>query len=185
MKMDAEEVQQAMLERFKEAGLLPLVVRESSQVMDLGGEIFAEVVLTDRTRLDEASNLMRLVLKSAGRDEKNSSLVVRSKWSIADIGDPTPAYGQNGQVRAAVLIPVTLRSGDEDASVTVAVTTLAEMEFNRILGRKADLGQVARIVVESALRRSGSSFWDPITENYLEVASGAAANLSRMLKRTA
>jgi hypothetical protein len=183
--MDAEIIQREMQEQFRKAGLGSLLVNESSRVRDLGGEVFAEVVLADRTKLEEATELMKQILKDAKQDEKNYSLVVRSKWGIEEIGDPSPAFEPSGGLRAATLIPVTLRCGNELLKITVSVTKLAEWEFDEILGRKTDLRQVARIVVESALGRSGSSYWDPTVEDYLEVASGAAANISRMLKKTA
>jgi hypothetical protein len=180
MTTDIEQVQREMKEQFARTGLLPFLVEDSSDIYDLGGELFAEIVVSDRAKLDEAADLVRQLLSG-----RNFTLVARAKWTIAGIGEPTPAYGQNGQVRAAVLIPVILQSGKEEAPVTVAVTTLAAMEFDRILGRKADLKQVAKLVVEGALRRGGRSFWDPTTENYLEVASGAVPNISRLLKQTA
>jgi hypothetical protein len=180
MTIDVEQMQRDMKERFNRAGLLPFLVDDSSEINDLGGELYVDVVMSDRSKIGEADELVRSLLKG-----KTYSLVVRSKWIIEGVGDIVPAYGQNGGLKAAVLIPVTLRSGAERTSVTVAVTKMAEWEFEGILGRKADLKQVATIVVESALRRSGNSFWDPIEENYLEVASGAAANISRLLKHSA
>lgn len=183
--MGIEQIQREMRDEFARAGLLPFLVEDSSQILDLGDELFAEIVLSDGVKLDEASELINEILKRAGQGRKTYTLVVRSKWVISQIGNLAPAYGQDGGLRAAVLIPVILKAGTAQALVTVAVTKLAEMELNRILGRQADLKQVAEVVVESALRRGGRSFWDPTTENYLEVASGATANISRMLKQTA
>jgi len=180
MTIDVEQIQRDMKERFGHAGLLPFLLEGSSEIYDLGGEIYIDVVLSDRAKVDEADRIVRDLLKG-----ESYSLVVRSKWVIEEVGDLLPARAQDGGLRAAVLIPVTLRSGNERTSVTVSVTKMAEWEFNSILGRKADLKRVATVVVESALRRGGSSFWDPITENYLEVASGAAANISRLLKQPA
>ena len=185
MTMDVERVQHEMKDQFARAGLLPFLVEDLSQVLDVGNEFFVEVVLSDRAKLGEASDLIRQFLSGSALGGKSYTLVVRSKWLIEKIGDPVPAYGQDGGLRAAVLVPVTLQSGSERTLVTVAVTKLAEMEFDRILGRKIDPRQVAKPVVESALRRGGRSFWDPTSENYLEVASGAVANISRLLKQTA
>ncbi len=183
--MNIDQVQREMREQFERAGLLPFFHDELSQILDLDGEIFAEIVLSDRAKLDEAGNLIRQILARSKTDGKEYTLILRSKWVIERLGDLTPAYGADGGLRAAVLIPVTLLSGSERTRVTVAVTKLAEMEFERILGRRIDLRQVAKFVVESALRRGGRSSWDPITENYLEVASGAVPNISRLLKQTA
>jgi len=183
--VNAEEIQSEILKRMQAAGLVPFVVRKSPYVQDLGDELFVEIVLSDKTRLDEVSDLARQVLNAAGRDERSYSLVVRPRWEIQDIGEVAPAYGTIGGLRAATLIPVTMRSGNTTQQVTVSVTKLAEAELDYILGRKTDLKEVAQIVVDGALRRGGSSYWDPVTEDYLEVASGSAANISRLLKRTA
>jgi hypothetical protein len=180
MSADVYKIEREIKERFEDAGLAPYLIENSSEIVDLDGEVYAEIVLSDRSRLDEATNLMKEILRG-----QRYSLVVRSKWSIEHIGDLAPAYAPSGGLRAAVLIPVTLRSGNETAFVTVAITKLAEWELDSILGGQADLKQVARVVVESALRRGGRSFWDPIAENYLEVASGSVANISRLLKQTA
>ena len=169
MTTDVEMIERETRERFAKAGLSPFLVENSP-----------EIVLSDRAKVDEATNVMRDLLRGT-----EYSLVVRSKWFIEKIGDLAPAYGQSGGLKAAVLIPLTLSSGSDRALVTVAVTKLAEMEFNSILGQTVDLKRVAQVVVESALRRGGRGFWDPATEDYLEVASGSVANISRLLKRTA
>jgi hypothetical protein len=180
MTINVEQIQRDMKDGFDRVGLLPFLVEGSSEIYDLGGELYVDVVMSDRAKIDEADRIVRGLLKG-----EHYSLVVRSKWVIEEVGDLIPARGQDGGLRAAVLIPVMLRSGSERTSVTVSVTKMAEWEFDSILGRKTDLKRVATVVVESALRRGGSSFWDPITENYLEVASGAAANISRLLKQPA
>lgn len=180
MMIDVERMQREMKDEFDRAGLLPFLVEGSSEIYDLGGELYVDVVMSDRSKIDEADRLVRGLLNG-----KSYSLVVRSKWVIEEVGELVPARGKDGGLRAAVLIRVTLRSGSEKTSVTVSVTKMAEWEFDSILGGKTDLKRVATVVIENALRRGGSSFWDPITEDYLEVASGAAANISRLLKQPA
>lgn len=183
--MSAEQIQQEMKDQFARAGLLPFFLEDASHIVDLDGELFAEVVLSDGAKLGRAGDLMREILGGSRKSDEAYTLVLRSKWLIESVGDLAPAYGPNGSPRAAVLIPISLRSGALQAPVIVAVTKLAEIEFDRIAGRRTDLKQVAKLVVESALRRGGRSFWDPTTESYLEVASGAVANISRLLKQSA
>lgn len=183
--MNIEQVQHEMKEQFERAGLLPYLVENSSQVLDIDGKIFAEIVLSDRGKLGEAGDLVKRLLADTQFCKNGFTLILRSKWVIERLGDLTPAYGSDGGLRAAVLIPVSLQSGSERAIVTVAVTKLAEIEFERILGRTIDLRQVAKLVIEGALRRGGQSFWDPTIENYLEVSSSAVPNISRLLKQTA
>ena len=177
MSTDIQTLERKVRERFQDAGLSPFLIEDASELVDLGGELHAEILLSDPSKLNEASDLMKAILQG-----ENYSLVVRPKWTIELIGDLAPAYAANGGLRAAVLIPVTLRSGTERLVVTVAITKAAEWEFETALGHKADLQQVARVMVESALRRGGRSFWDPTQEDYLEVAAGSVANISRLLK---
>lgn len=181
MSNDVQQVEREMKEQFERAGLLPYLVEDASEIYDLDGELFVDVVLSDRAHIDQAGAVMNNLLSGSV-----FSLVVRSMWLIDQVSDPVPAYAQDGGLRAASLISITLRSGTEETVVTVAVTKLAEMEFGRILGaRLVDLKRVAKLVVESALRRGGRSYWDPTVDDYLEVASGAVANISQMLRQTA
>ena len=116
---------------------------------------------------------------------EDNSLVVRPKWSIADIGDAIPAAAPDRGLRAAILIPVTLESGWELTTVTVAVTKRAEWECESSLGRNPDLKLVARVMVKNSCTPGGRSFWSPKQDNYLEVAAGSVPNISPLLKRTA
>jgi hypothetical protein len=181
--MNAEQLEQQIANALDRGGYARFVVREATQVLDLAGEFFVEIVLTDASVEPTVQALLEPIVEASGRD--NSSLIVRSKWTIQEIGKPIPAYGQDGGLRAAVLVPVTLESGQKKASVTVSITKLAEWELDRILGRKTDLGEVAGVVVGQALRLGGQSSWNPLAEDYLEVGSSSAANISRLLKRTA
>jgi len=176
---------QSLEQAIFESDFSSAIERESSQVLRLPGEIFVEIVLQDNGRLDEIGERIRQALRVEAADAP-FTLIVRKKWRIADIGDPSPAYGPDGGLRAAVLVPVTLVSGADSVLVTVSITKLAEMEFERILGTGAGLmKRVATAVVRSSLQRGGRSYWNPIEESYLEVASSGVANISRLLKQAA
>jgi hypothetical protein len=172
-----ENVVQEVLggEPFVSPASLPRV-----QVNDFGGHLSVEVVLTDASRADEA----RLAIERK-LDNAQIFVTVRGVWQIRDIGSPQVLYGQNGSPRAAVLVPVSLQSGKTTQQIMVSITKLAEMELQRIIGTPPNLKEIARIVVENKLKLGGSSSWNPTRDEWLEVASGNAADLSRSLRKSA
>lgn len=177
--MNVKQLEAKIIERLSEAGLLSILDRDSIQVLDIDGEVWAEVVVSDANKTADVEKLLRPLLRAS------DSLTIRSRWRIAEIGDPAPAYGPDGGLRAAVLVPVRLTSGAKQETVTVAITKLAEWELERILGSKVPFKRVAEVIVESSLQRGGQSAWDPIAQSYLEVASGGVANISRLLRQAA
>jgi hypothetical protein len=177
--MNTDQMETEMIERLSQAGLLHVVDRASSHVLSFEGKTWAEVVLNDASKKDEVEDVIRPLLGASG------SLLVRSRWNVAQIGDPVPAYGADGGLRAAILIPVLLKSGSAQHTVTVSITKAAEWELERILGGKVPFKSVAEIMVHSSLQLGGQSAWDPISQDYLEVASGGVANLSRLLRQAA
>lgn len=177
--MTAECLQEELVRAIKTAGLSEAVDR--CQVLDLAGHFYVEIIVLDAAR----EQAVRDVATSLADVADASSLIVRSLWTIASIGEPVPAYGPDGGLRAAVLIPVNLLSGREVLGITVAVTKLAEWELDRILGRKTPMRDVAEVVVSNALRRGGQSYWNPRVDGYLEVGSSIAPQISRLLKKSA
>lgn len=173
---------QSLEQKIFESEFAAVIDCEQTRIVDTSAEIVAEVVLSDGSRANEVTSFVSDVLKSSGRP---FTLVVRRKWKIAGIGEVMPAYGPSGGLRAASLVPVTVVAGSEASQVTVSVTKLAEMEFERILGTKPNLKDIARAVVQSSLQRGGASYWDPLEENYLEVASSGVPNIIRLLKQAA
>ena len=150
------------------------------RVDEFGGDISVEVVMNDAARAEEARAALEQRFAGLG-----FFLNVRGVWQIEHVGEPQIAYGPNGSPRAAVMVPFMMRSGETRRDVTVAITKLAEMELERILGETPDLQQVAQLVVENKLRLGGSSSWDPAKDAWLEVTSANAAGLTRGLRRIA
>lgn len=175
-----QQVENTVSEVLRASAFADSVVQPRTRVEEFGGHISVEVVLADATQADAAKAAIE---KSLGQPD--IFLTVRGIWKIEEVSQPEIAYGTNGSPRAAVLVPVIMRSGDMRHVVTVSVTKLAEMELQRILGYPPDLRQIARLVVENKLKLGGGSFWDPTADEWLEVASGNVADLSRSLRRTA
>lgn len=181
--MSSEDLHRTISNAIDSAGLSGSIMHDHVQVLNLAGQIFVEVVVVDATKEREVREIVSDSLRKANVED--SSLIVRSQWIISSIGNPSPAYGPDGGIRAAVLIPVTLTSGGEELLVTVAVTKLAEMELNRISGSAVSMRDVADFVVSNALRRGGQSYWNPRLDGYLEVGASVAPQISRFMKKSA
>ena len=63
MSTDVYKIEREVKERFDHAGLSPYLIENPSDIVDLDGEVFAEIVLSDRSKLDEATDLMRDILR--------------------------------------------------------------------------------------------------------------------------
>ncbi len=181
--MTKDKVTFALWEALESNGFLPYVIRDRFQIIDLVGNLFIEIVVSDGAKEEAVRDLIASTLVSIGPID--ASVIVRSLWSIASIGRPLPAYAPDGGLRAAVLVPVRLRAGQTELDVVVSITKLAEMELDRILGRKAPMEEVAEITVRNALRRGGQSYWNPREAPYFEVNASTAPQLSRLLKKSA
>jgi len=177
--MGASQLEQQIIERLAQAGILSTLDRDASQVLNLGNEVWAEIVLTDASKTAEAEALIRPLLP------KPDSLVIRSRWKISEIGEPVAARAPDGGLRAAVLVPIRLNSGAESTTVTVSITKAAEWELEQILGGKVPFKELAKVFVESSLQRGGESAWNPAAQSYLEIASGGVGNISRLLRQAA
>ena len=75
-----DQVEQLLLQRFQTAGLSSLVSSRRSQFLDLGEYLFAEVVLTDATRLEEVEGIGRDTAKALEPRGIVLDRVVRAEW---------------------------------------------------------------------------------------------------------
>jgi len=173
------DLESEISEAFRAAGLSS-ILQSPIRVENFGGHASAEVIISDAADLEAAKKIVSDVVK-----DSDVYVTVRSVWRIERVDAPQVAYGPNGSPRAAVLVPVVVRSGEIEALVTVAITKLAEMGFEQILGTKPDLRRIATLVIEGALKLGGTSFWNPPDKDYFEVASDAVADLSRNLRKIA
>lgn len=175
-----EQVENTVREILLGGGLPDRVLMSKTRVDDLGDLISVDVVLADAADVHGAREALEQSLHSP-----DVYISVRSVWRILEIGATQIAYGENGSPRAAILVPVTMESGSTKCLVTVSITKLAEMSFERILGQSPDPQTIARLVIEAKLKLGGSSAWNPETESWLEVTSANVADLSRSLRKPA
>lgn len=175
-----EQIENTVREILLAGGLPEREVKPEARVDDLGDLISVDVVVSDAADVRSAREALEQSLHSP-----EVYLSVRSVWRILEIGAAQIAYGENGSPRAAILVPVTMESGSTRCLVTVSITKLAEMSFERILGQSPDPRTIAGLVIEAKVKLGGSSAWNPETQSWLEVTSSDVADLSRTLRKLA
>jgi hypothetical protein len=172
----AEELEKIAKERFSAAGLMPDLVEDKSQFLDLPGELFAEIVVRNGSKVRDFRQIMADL--GSGSEQK-FDVIVRPLWQIESVGDPRIAYSPDtGAPRAAEQFPVDLRSGDAKQRVWVDVTFLAGKVFEE---NGIDTEGVKRIIADligDQLRKGGESYWDAIRFPHLEINGDTASFLA-------
>lgn len=164
--MAVSEVESKFEERIRQAGLLPFFSASESHFLDLGGDLFVEIVARDSTKLPEFGR----IAEEMKAENPGVDAVVRAHWEAESIGEPTPAYNmQTGTPRMAELYPVMLKSGQGAQRVCVEVTTLASWVFKDHGFDSEAVKRVVRDFVGERLKLGGASAWDPVRFPQLEI----------------
>jgi hypothetical protein len=185
MAMTSTELEKFVHEEMASAGLWEGVDQHKSQFLEFPDGLFAEVVFSDGSKLQSAEGVLqevRRVLRSKGVE---LDFIVRATWSVQDIGDPSPARGLSGGIRAAWAFPVTLVSGQATTPAEVDVTYMAVLEIrNRLLGgsekskdEKEVMKEVVREFLKLELSLGGESYWDPVRYPQRELNEAALSYL--------
>jgi hypothetical protein len=179
MSITSIQVEDLVERQLRDAGLLRFVNREHSQYLDLGDEVFAEVVLTDGTPLNDVEKIVRRTSEEVKSQGIRLDSVVRALWEVDEVHHVGPSRSSSGGLRAAYEFEVTLKSGARRQRVTVDVSWSA-VEFLRQklgLGKFVSgsdnalqrghlseelVGERVRSFVEHELSLGGTSYWDPI-----------------------
>jgi hypothetical protein len=168
--------------KLREAGLLPYLVSEKSQFLDLESNIFVELVVRDSTKLPEFG---RIAAEVKAEFKGPINVIVRAIWDIESVEDPLQAYDmKTGAPRAAVQYPVKLRSGEGKQLVWVEVTWLANETFEQHGFNPDAIKRVVRDFVASQLRKGGASYWDPIRFPHLEISGDMASYIASTTSAT-
>lgn len=179
MSMTPTQVEDLVEHQLRGAGLWKFVSREHSQFLDLGDELFVEVVLNDGTPLDDVAKMMRRTAEEVKARGVAVESVVRALWEVDDVRYLGPSRSSNGGLRAAYEFGVTLKSGARRQHVIVDVSWSAVEFLRQKLGlgkfvsgsenalQKGHIsdelvGERVRSFVEHELSLGGTSYWDPI-----------------------
>jgi len=190
MSMTSVQVEDLVERQLRDAGLFRFVSREHSQFLDLGDEMFVEVVLNDGTPLDDVEKIVRRTAQEAKAQGVRLDSVVRALWEVDDVRYLGPSRSSNGGLRAAYEFEVTLKSGTRHQRVTVDASWSAVEFLRQKLGlgkfvsgsddalEKGHLsdelvGERVRSFVEHELSSGGTSYWDPILYQRRELNDAA------------
>jgi hypothetical protein len=175
--MTSSELEALVRDRLKAEGLLPVFDEHKSQFLEFPDGLFAELVLSDGSKLIDVERIGRELRDSLKKQDVDLDVIVRSVWSVKEVGDPRPARS-----RMAWAVPVTLASGDSTRDVEVDVGLFAVEEIRqkikgRGLSESAAVKEVVREFVELQLSLGGESYWDPIRYPQQELNEGALTYL--------
>jgi hypothetical protein len=190
MSMTSVQVEDLVEHQLRDAGLFKFVSREHSQFLDLGDELFVEVVLTDGTPLSDVEKIVRRTSEEVKAQGGRLDSVVRALWEVEEVHYVGPSRSSNGGLRAAYEFEVTLKSGARRQRVIVDVSW-STVEFLRQklgLGKFISgsenapqeshltdqlVGERVRSLVEHELSRGGTSYWDPMLYSRLDLDEAA------------
>jgi hypothetical protein len=167
--MTASELEKAIREQLEKDGLWQLVDQRKSQFLEFPDGLFAEIVLGDGSELAAAESVVRELRESLEKQGIELDAIVRSTWTVQNVGDPRPAISVTGGIRAAWSFPATLVSGDLTKEIEVDVTMLAVDAIKRKVkesvenvDEKAAMKEVVKEFLKLELSFGGESYWDPM-----------------------
>ena len=175
--MTSTEVERLIREELVAAGLWQTVDQYKSQFLEFPDGFFAEIVLTDGSKLVDVGSVVRQVEENLRKQGTELDVIVRSIWTVKEIGEP-PYGNQLGRFR----VPVTLTSGAETRKIDVDVLYEVVLDIkNRIAGKglaeTSAIKEVVREFVEMELALGGESYWDPIQYPRREINESALSYL--------
>lgn len=168
--MTSTELETLIREELTAAGLWEVVDQHKSQFLEFPDGLFAELVLNDGFRLVDVERIARELRESLKKKDVELDVIVRSVWTVQEIGDPRPAIGVSGGIRAAWAFPAALFSGGLTKQVEVHVTQAAIDEIRsrlagpstKSLDEKAVMKEVVKEFLKLQLSLGGESYWDPM-----------------------
>jgi hypothetical protein len=169
--MTVVDVESKFEEKIRQAGLVPFFSPNESHFLDLGGDLFVEIVARDSTKLSEFSR----IADELKAESPNVKTVVRAHWEVEAVGDLVQARNfETGAPWFGELYPVTPRSGSGEKKIWVEVTTLASRALRAHGFDTEAIKRVVRDFVGERLKIGGSSYWDPMRFPQLEINGDVA-----------
>jgi hypothetical protein len=175
--MTSTEVEKLIREALVAAGLWQAVDQYKSQFLEFPDGFFAEIVLTDGSKLVDVGSVVRQIEEDQRKQGTELDVIVRSIWTVKEIGDP-PYGNQIGRWQ----VPVMLTSGTETRKINVDVLQEVVLDIkNRIAGKglaeTSAIKEVVREFVEMELALGGESYWDPVQDPRREINGNALSYL--------
>jgi len=181
------ELRGTLEKRLQAAGLAQFVDRDRSQFLDLGGEVFVEIVVNDGAVLGDIEKIVSLTSDEMRAQHILVDTLVRALWEMVSVEHAgTSRTADLTQWRAAEEFRVTLRSGTRQCRVTMDVTWGAMELLKHKLGLREGQNQsglppghvvremvapIVRKFIEQNLALGGTSYWDPLQDSRLELTA--------------
>ena len=183
--MDYDELDRLIMAKLNERGLSEHLVKEKSALLDFPEEYYAEIVLDDAGKIDEAKEALAEVAAQLNRENQRLDYIVRPLWEVEEVklaSDSAPEMIPNlmRQGIFSLRFLATLKSGEQvKKEVGVELTPGAYEELRR-LGQPTDensLKDVVRDFLKLQLSFGGESYWDPIRYPRQQLNDGAVLHL--------
>jgi hypothetical protein len=171
------------------AGIMPVVDRDKSQFLTDLPDWFAEIVLTDASRQADAEQILKEISSDLHKSGTSLDVVVRSLWDVKKVCYVGPARTKEGGLRTALDFRAELRSGQRSTEVRIDVTFAALLVLRQHLGKddfvgigwspqrgdvdEQDISAAATRYLEIQLNQGGTSYWDPLLDNHLDLNESA------------
>ncbi|MGA7219915.1 MAG: hypothetical protein WBX38_16465, partial [Candidatus Sulfotelmatobacter sp.] len=123
--MTAAELEKTVREELTNAGLWADVDERKSQFLEFPDGLFAEIVLNDGAKLEEAERVVRLLKAEPRLNRQELGAIVRANWTVQSVDGPEPAIVVPGGIRPAWAFTGTLKSGGLTKAIVVHVTISA------------------------------------------------------------
>lgn len=171
--MAVADVESKFEAKIQQAGLMPFFSAKESHFLDLGGDLFVEIVARDSTKLPEFGRIAEEVIA----ENPGVDALVRAHWEIVDVGRSFQAYDipGTGAPRMAKQYPVDLKSGQGAQRIWVEVTELASEIFKE---RGLDVNTIVSEFVAEQLSKGGASYWDTERFSKLEISGDKAEHIA-------
>ena len=180
--MTSFELGNLIKNRLAAAGLSQYVDDAREQYLEFPDGFFAEVVLTDGSKLSEAQRLVNSIEEELRKQGIEVNAIVRALWELVGIEKAGIAPG-GGQRFIA-----TLRSGDRECRVTVDMTgnavpmILGEFGRGHLREYGADRDTALRNIVSEFVRLElsygGENYWNPALHPELVLNEDALSYLT-------
>lgn len=161
------ELHQRIIDRLNAAGLGQHLVADMSQLFEFPEEYFAEVVVDDAGRIDDANAVMEKIAQEMSEQNQDLDYIVRAVWqvtSVIPLGEEELST-QMGEGFFGLRFLATLKSGSREQKVGVEVMPGAYGRLGIVRGPDPEaLRKSIKRELEGWLSIRGPGYWDPIRE---------------------
>jgi hypothetical protein len=184
--MTESELRSRVIQKMTHAELANLLDTDLSQFLWVGDNFFAEIVLKDASKQSDTEQILRQIASDLRSNNIVLEVVVRSIWLVTKSWYSDVARTPEGGIKTALDFRSSLKSGTKEIEIRVDVSIGALNVLRPKLGKEnfvmhigwspekgdvneSDIAAAVTAYLEMLLHRGGTSYWDPLLENHLEL----------------